>query len=68
MKKIKFPKGIHAIHVPFHPEIGSYEQLYKQVSALDYPKSVKKVTAKIEINYIPHEKIEWQCAEVILEK
>lgn len=43
MKKIRFPRGIHMIHVPFMVNSGGYDDLEKELKKMDYPKTVKSI-------------------------
>lgn len=47
MIKVKFPKGVRTVHVPFLAELGSYDQLHKQMKKVKYPKSVRRIEASI---------------------
>lgn len=47
--KIKFPKSIKIMHIPFMGGIGAYDQLYKEIDRIEYPKGVRYIRAVHEV-------------------
>lgn len=69
MKKITFPKGIDTIHIPFTANIGSYNQLYKQIKRIKFPKSARRVEASLVVSIDLKEQLtNYQIAQVTLLK
>lgn len=43
--KVTFPRGIHTVNIPFMGTIGAFDQIYEEVSKIDYPKSTRRIEA-----------------------
>lgn len=67
--KIRFPRGVVSVHVPFVPEYGSYEQLYEAIDKVKIPKSARMVVAQLTVSVdLRGGRTNYEIAEVILEK
>jgi len=67
--KIRFKKGIKTIHVPFHPEMGSYNQLYREINKCKFPKSTRRIEASLVVSIdLKEGATSYELAEVTLMK
>lgn len=46
--KITFGKGVEAVIVPFLAELGSYDQLYKQMARIEPPRNARGIKCTLE--------------------
>ena len=67
--KVKFPKGIQKVHIPFMPNIDSYDQLYRQIERIEYPKSATRIEASIKVSIdLRHGTTSYQLSQVTVHK
>lgn len=48
--EIKFPRGIKIVHIPFYPDIGSFEQLHRRIEKIKFPKNARRIEASITVS------------------
>lgn len=48
--KVKFPKGIHTVNIPFMAKIGSYDQLYEAIEKIEPSKAARWIEATLKVN------------------
>lgn len=66
---VTFEKGIQSVHIPFTPDIGSYDQLYKQMERVAVPKNARRIEASLVVSVdLAKGQTSYQLAEVTVHK
>lgn len=67
--EVNFPRGVHTVHIPFIPDSGSYDQLYKQIHRIKWPKNTRYVSAQIMVSIdARYGETNYEVSQVTIEK
>ena len=68
-KKVKFPPKIRTLHIPFMAELGSYDQLRREIDRIDCPKGTRRIEASITLSIdLTKNKLNYSLAQVTLHR
>lgn len=67
--KVKFPKGVQRVHIPFLPELGSYDQLFREIERVEYPKKTRRIEASLVVSIdLAKGQTSYKIGEVVVSK
>ncbi len=68
-RSVQFPRGIRRLNIPFMPDIGSYDQLSREMNRFEIPKGARRMSAEIVVSIdLKVGQTSYQMAQVYFEK